>query len=126
MIIIGHKLVNFKPFFKIIEVEDIKSTPSNSTIVFDYSKKGIEILKYAEQNSLNFAVMVEDVSQIMIANSYGASFFIVNRELVLVAQKIADEYLFDAKILLQGESEADLEFAAKNFIDGIVFNEGIV
>ena len=126
MLIIGHKLVNFKPFFKIMEIENIKNTPSNSTIMFQYSKENIKILKYAKQNSLNFAIKVENISQLMIANSYEASFFIVNKEFVQMAQKIADEYLFDAKILLFGEKEEDLEFAAKNFIDGIVFNEGII
>ena len=126
MIIIGHKLVDFKPFFKIIGVEDIKKTPSNSTIVVEYSEENIEILKYSQQNSLDFAVIVDSISQMMIANAYGASFFLVSREIVLVTQEIANEYLFDAKILLWGKKEEDLEFVAKNFIDGIVFNEGVV
>ena len=53
MIILGHELLAYEDLFLISNKEDINKTKANSTIIFKYNE---EILKYAQVNSLLFAV----------------------------------------------------------------------
>ena len=61
-----------------------------------------------------------------MANALGATYFIVDKSLALHAQKIADDYLFDGKVLLLSNDDNEIEFAASHAIDGILFEAGMV
>ncbi len=125
MIIIGHDYIDFKPFEKIEKQEDIAKTSPNATVVFDFHHDRVSLCHYATQNSVEFALSVKGEKEVIFAAALGASYILCEKELAIKAQKFADDYLFDAKILLQSNQEEDIEYVAKNSIDGILFEKGI-
>jgi hypothetical protein len=126
MIIIGHPLLDFEPFYKITSIEEAKKTPPNSTILFDFDKDALKLFRFAKKNRLPFAVEVKSVKELLISNGWGASYAVINREFAKTAQKLAEEYLFDMKILVKIESEIEMEELAKDFIDGVIFERSII
>jgi hypothetical protein len=123
MIVIGHKDIEYKPFFNISKKEDVDKTPPNSTLILDYDSN---ICKFLEKNSLNFAIKVKDQLEVILASNLGASFIVCNHSLAKDAQKFADSYLFDAKILVLIDSEDEIVEVAKDEIDGVIFKEAIL
>ncbi len=128
MIIIGSKFVAFEAFYKIKDFEDVKDTPSNATVIFDFSTDKHTLCDELRKNGVLFATIVSKEEDILYANALGSSYIVCDKELSVIAQKWADEYLFDAKILLFSGSvddRDDLLFCATNSIDGILFSEGV-
>jgi hypothetical protein len=118
MIIIGHSDIEYEPFYKIKSKEDIKNTPSNSMICFEYD---LFLCKYAKNNNLSFAVFVKDEKEVIFTANFTASYIICEKDLAKIAQKFADDYLFDSKILALIDSEDEIVEIAKEAIDGVVF-----
>ncbi len=124
MIILGHKLIPFNPIHRVTKIEEIKETPSNSTILFAFIDE--EVLRYCKKQNISFALHVKSIKEACIANALKAKFIIVNHKLSKEVQSIATEYLFDTKILLQIEEETEIEIAAKSSIDGVIFKNAIL
>ena len=122
MILIGHALVAYEPFYAIENSEQITKTPSNAPLVFHFDAK---LCDYCQKNQLSFALHVKNIQELVLGNALGASYFIVDKSLAINAQKVADDYLFDGKVLLLGNDENEIEFVAFNAIDGIIFEKGI-
>ena len=125
MIIIGHKYIEFDSLYKIENKDDIKNTPSNSTVLFYFDKNGVELARYCKANGVAYGIIIDNIKELIFSNALGACFILVSKEFAKTAQKIADDYLFDAKIILLSEDENDIEWGALNGIDGIIFKEGI-
>lgn len=123
MILIGHALVAYEPFYAIQTSEQIVQTPSNAPLVFHFDA---ELCDYCKQNQLIFALHVTNIQELVLGNALGASYFFVDKSLAVNAQKIADDYLFDGKVLLLASDENEIEFVALNAIDGIVFKKSIL
>ena len=119
MILIGDKLVPFDDIFDISSVEDIKNTKANSIISFRYNES---LLTYCFENELKYAVIVRSIKEAIYANSLDAMYIICEKELSKDVQKIADNYMFDSKVLAIIQSNEELEEIAKNEIDGIIYN----
>ncbi|MFV0481762.1 MAG: hypothetical protein ACK5LP_07230 [Campylobacteraceae bacterium] len=126
MIIIGHENVPFQPFFWIKTVDDINLAPEKSPIIFKQnSAKFKELVLACSKKNREFANEVFSINEALIANANRATFLVVNSlELAKGLQKIAEDYLFDAKILLRITKEKDLEKIAQKGIDGVVFPQG--
>lgn len=124
MIIIGHRLVPFKPFYRISAIENIKNTTPNAIVLFDFSNESL--LQYCTLNAITFAVHVDNLKEACIANAAGAKYLLVDEALALHVQHIANEYLFDSKILLIIKEENHIENAAKSLIDGIILESAII
>lgn len=122
MIIIGHNLIPYKNLYKISTIKQIEKTPSNSTVLFDFNE---EILTYVKDSLISFAVCVENSTQACLANALGARYIIVYKEDIKEIQKVANEYLFDAKILYKIRKEEEMEFAIDCFVDGVLFENAI-
>lgn len=122
MLLIGHDAIAFKPFYAIHTFEEVQTTPSCSIVLFDFNTV---LAKKCADEKILFALHVKQIKELILANALGASYFIVTKSLALQAQKIADDYLFDGKILLLSNDENDIEFAALHGIDGILFEKGI-
>jgi len=103
-------------FNKIKTIQDIKNTPSNSTILFDFDKK---IMKFCQANGIKYAVTVSSILEAILANNLNADFIIVNKKLTKEIQETANEYLFDSKILVKIVFEWEIETFAKLGIDGV-------
>lgn len=126
MIFIGHPYIPFMPFYQINGIEDIKDTPSNSTLLFRFSEQNMTLCHYCATNNLNFALQVHSITEVLFANALRASHILCDKTLAPKAQKLAEEYLFDAKIMLFVKEENAIEWAAGYNIDGVVFEEGII
>lgn len=122
MILIGHPDVKSNPFYAISAQEQIAKTPSQASLLIEFDTN---LCSYCAQHKLSFGVHVKSIKSLVIAHALGASFLIVDTSLALNAQKIANEYLFDAKILLLCDDEESIEFCALHGIDGILFSQSI-
>lgn len=123
MIIIGDKLVPSTEPFKIFNIEDIKNTEANSTLYFLFND---EILKYCFENSLDFAVKIESIKEAIYANALNAKYIIAEKKLAKKIQKIAENYMFDSKVLAIIETNDEFEDIAKVEIDGVIYKESLV
>lgn len=122
MLIIGYPSIPYTSFYQIKSIAQIAQTPSNGLLLFDFD---IELCTYANTQNLSFALHVKNIKELVLANALGAKYFIVDKSLAINAQKVADDYLFDGKIMLLSMDESDIEFVALNAIDGIMFEESI-
>lgn len=118
MIVIGDKLIPFEELFKIDSIDDIKNTKANSTVLFTYCD---EIAKFCFENEISFAIVVDSIKEAVYSSNLNAKYIITNKELSKELQKIADNYMYDAKILAIIESSDEFEEIAKAQIDGVIF-----
>jgi hypothetical protein len=125
MIIIGHKFIKTQPFYLIKSSEEIVKTPSNSTVVFQFDENNLDLIEHCTKSGIGFANICDSIKDVLFANSLGAKYIICDKVVSQKAQKLADIYMFDAKILLYSSEEEDLEWVAENEIDGILFEKGI-
>ncbi|MAC82773.1 MAG: hypothetical protein CL624_01430 [Arcobacter sp.] len=118
MILIGDKLIPYTDICSISTVEDIKNTKANSFISFGYNEK---LLTYCFENDLDYVVIVTSIKEAIYANSLNARYIVCEKILAKSIQKIADNYMFDSKVLAQIESSDEIEEIALNEIDGIIY-----
>lgn len=118
MILIGDKLVPFENISKIEDIKDIKETKANSTVLFNYDD---DILKYCFENEISNCIVVSNIKQAIYANSLNAKYIVCNTDLAIKVQKIADNYMFDSRILAIIESSNEIEAIALNEIDGAIY-----
>lgn len=124
MIILGHPLIPFKPLYKVTNIDQINETTPNATVLFDFFNE--ELLKYVTSEGLSFALRVKSIKEACLSNALKADFIVVDETIASEIQTIANEYLFDTKVLLHVNKDNQIENAAKNSIDGVIFSEGIV
>ena len=118
MILIGDKLVPFEDIFLIKNIKDIENTKANSTVLFDFDE---EILTYCYKNELFCAVVVNSIKEAIYCNNLNVKYIISEKELSIELQKIADNYMYDSKILAIIDSNQELEQVSKLEIDGIIY-----
>ena len=120
MIIIGDKLVPFEEVIYIKNIENIKYTKANSTIIFDYDEKTLE---YSYKNNLSSAVVVSSIKEAIYCNSLNVKYIISEKNLACEIQKIADNYMYDSKNLVIVNSNEEFEQTAIAQIDGVIYRE---
>ena len=120
MILIGDKLIPFENISFIFNLEEIKNTKANSTILFYYDD---EIILYCYENELPYAVIVTSIKEAIYSNNLNAKYIISQKELSIELQKIADNYIYDSKILAIIDSNEEFEKIAKCEIDGIIYRD---
>lgn len=118
MILLGDALVNYEDLFRIYHKEQILETKANSTIIFKYND---EILKYAAQQELSFAVIVNSIKEAIYVNALHGKYIIANKELAQDIQKVAENYMFDSKVMAVIESNNEFEDIANHQIDGVIY-----
>ena len=118
MILIGDKLVPFEDIFLIKNIKDIENTKANSTVLFDFNE---EILTYCYKNELFCAVVVNSIKEAIYCNNLNVKYIISEKELAIELQKVADNYMYDSKILAVIDSNEELVQVAKLEIDGIIY-----
>jgi len=118
VIIIGDNYIDYENISVINSIEDIKSTKPNTTVVFDFDK---DMMKYCMENDINYAVKIVSVKESIYANNLNARYILPNNELLDIVQKIAENYMFDSKILATIQNEESIEDIAIQSIDGAIF-----
>lgn len=126
MLFFGHRFIDSENFYHIPNIDAIKNTPPSSTIYVEFSEDNLDIIKHAIKNSVNIAVEVTDVTQVVYASALGVSFIIVSKKLAKTAQNLAENYLFDAKILVYIEDEDEIEELAILGVDGVICSNAII
>lgn len=126
MIILGHRYLPTDSFYHVGDIESISNTPPSSVIFIQYSKENLDIINHAHQNAVSFALSANNITEIVFASAFGASFIVVKKELAKTAQNIANNYLFDAKILVNIEDDDEIEELAVLGVDGVIFSNAIV
>ncbi len=126
MLLFGHRFIESENFYHIFDTEDVSKTPPSSKIYLEYSEKNLDIIRYLQKNSVVFALNVHNIADIIYSAALGAQYLTVNKKLAKTAQNIAENYLFDAKILVHIEDEDEIEELALLGIDGVIFPEAVV
>jgi len=118
MILIGDELVPYESICKITDISKINDTKANSTLLFTYD---IDLIKYCQKNLLKTAVIVKDIKELIYASEFDTSYIICEKEFAIDAQKIAENYMFDSKILVAIENSDEIVWTALNEIDGAIY-----
>jgi len=126
MIIYGHRFIDSEPLFHVMDIESIIKTPPSSIVFVEFSEDNLDIVEHISTNGIAMALGVNDIVELVYASSLGASFIVVSKELASSAQEIANNYLFDAKILVKIEDEKEIKDLAILGVDGVVFSNGII
>ena len=126
MLLFGHKFIDSESFYHVLDIDSIKHTPPSSTIYLEFSQKNLDIIKHANLNSTSMALKVSNVNELIYAAALHANYIIVPRKDAKTFQNIAENYLFDAKILVLAENETDIEELALLGIDGAIFSNAII
>lgn len=117
MVIFGDPFIPSEKFYEIQTIEDTKQTPANSIVSFSYDK---EMMHYCFVNEIRYVVSISELFQAVIANNLKASFILLSQDL-LSFQKVAENYLFDTKVLIEIASEKQINSLAKDGIDAVVY-----
>jgi len=118
MILIGDKLIPFEGLYFVDSIWDIENSLPNSTLIFNYDEN---LITYCNKNNLNFALIVKSIKEAIYANALNSKYIICEKKLAKNLQKIADNYMFDSKVLAVIESSDDIEDIAKAEIDGVIY-----
>lgn len=126
MLLFGHRFIKSESFYHISDIDAIMKTPSNSIVYLEFSEKNLDIIKHLNENSVGFALSVSSLTELIYASALNATYVVVTQDIASSAQKIAESYLFDAKVLVSIEDEESITEMAKLNIDGVIFSNAII
>ncbi len=126
MLLFGHRFIESEPFYHITNIDDIRHTPPNALLTFAFSEENLDIIQHCNANELFFALSIESTTELIYAAALNATYIIVTQSLAQRAQKLAQEYLFDAKILVKIEKDAEIEAMALLGIDGVIYPSAVI
>ena len=96
MIILNHPLIPAVKLTKVSNKEDIAKTPANKTVWIEFD---LELMRYCYDNGVHYAVSIENEMEAVYANALGARFLMCSLKTASTIQKVAEHYLFDAKVI---------------------------
>ena len=126
MLIFGHRFIESESFYHIGDIDSIKRTPPSSTIYLDFSEDNLDIIKHANLNEIEMVLKISNITELMYASCLGAKYIVVPKESLKTAQDIAENYLFDAKILAMLEDESEIQEMAIIGVDGVICSNAII
>ncbi len=126
MLIFGHKYIPSQVFYHIRSIDAIVHTPSNSTLLITFKEINLQLIEHCSKNRISFVLEVESIRDVIFAENLDAWGIVLCSQLAPSAQKIATEYMFDAKILCRVEQDEQIETMAYEGIDGVLFPEAVV
>ncbi len=126
MLIFGHPLIPTQPLYHIEAIEALVHTPPNSVVLSAFDENHMDLVHYLRENDIRFALDVASIRELVLGENLGCTYLLVDQSLAKSAQKVAETYLFDAKILCRIDDESQIEPMAFEGIDGVICPEGIV
>lgn len=126
MILFGHPLLSSERFYHVESIEAIAKTPANSIIALFFAPQNVDLIVHLRNNKIRFALYVASTTEAVLAENMNANYLIVHPKVGQEIQKVADHYLFDAKVLGYIDQEEQLEKLIELRLDGAVFIEAIV
>jgi hypothetical protein len=126
MLLFGHRFIPSDAFYHISSIDCIKRTPPSSTVCFKFSEENLDIIEHANANLVPIALRVSTITELIYASSLNAKYAFVTSKMAKTAQNIAENYLFDMKIIVLIEEEEEIEELALLGVDGVVFANAII
>jgi hypothetical protein len=126
MILFGHPYIPFSPFYRIDSIEALAHTPANSTVVLHFAPENLDIVAHLRLNGVRFALHVETAVEAIVAENLGASYLIVLPKYASEIQKVAEHYLFDAKVLGFIDDTRRLNDLIEMRLDGAIFPDAMI
>ena len=120
MLIFKSKYIPSPDFVEVNSIEDIKKTKPSDILVLKEFKAPFDLAKYCKENKVAYAIEANSILDALYASALEASYAIAEINLAKQLQKIADNYLWDMKILAKIANEEELEEIALNGIDGAI------
>ena len=125
MIIIGHPWVESPKFCKVFSLEDIKKSKTEDIVLLEPLTDSHTLAIFCKSNAIPFAATVNTLQEAIFANALGASYIVCEEDDALIIQPIAQEYLFDTRVLALIHEEKEITKIARSGIDGVIFPEAI-
>ena len=111
-------------FYFVKTIEDIKNSPSNSTLIFDYCDSSLEVFNFCKQNSIPYGVNISSIKELILVSNLKAKYVFSDiLENAAEFQKIVEEYLLDTKVVFLVKSFDEIEKAARKGIDAVKLKE---
>lgn len=126
MILFGHPLIPSEQFYHISSIDAIANTPSNSIIALFFEEQNLDIITHLRDNNIRFALYVTSSVEAVLAENLRATYLIVLPKNGDDVQRVAEHYLFDAKVLGYCEEQEDLESLIDMRLDGAIFGDTII
>jgi len=122
MLIFGHKWIASPIFIEISTIEEVKDTPPNSVVILDMpTDDTIGILIHCSKNNIKFALKIDKTKDMILASNLGASYAITSEPISIEKfQKIANEYLYDMKLLLVVPTLDNVDSYSQIGLDGVL------
>ena len=125
MQIFGHKWIESKKFKKVFSQDAIKKTSTDDIVILEPLTDSIKLAQYCQKNNIPFAITISSTKEALFANALHASFVVCQMEDASMIQAIAQDYLFDTKVIALINDEKEIEKMAQLSIDGVIFHEAI-
>jgi len=125
MIIIGHPWIESCRFCKVFSEEDIRQSKPNDIVLLEPLIDSLALAHYCQKNTIAYAIPANNLKEGLFANALNASYIVCKEEEALLIQPIAQEYLFDSKVLVLIHDEKEIVKIARSGIDGVLFAEAI-
>jgi len=125
MLVFGHPWIEGPRFIKVFSIDEISKTKADDILLLEPLNVSIDIAKYCKKNNLKFAVTVNNTRDAIYVNALGADYMLCQFEQAILIQKIADDYLFDTKVLVVIEDDKSIDMMIKFRIDGVIFSHSI-
>jgi len=125
MLVFGHPWIESPRFIKVFSIDEISKTKADDILLLEPLNVSINIAKYCQKNNLKFAVTVNNTRDAIYVNALGADYMLCQFEQAILIQKIADDYLFDTKVLVVIEDDKSIDMMIKFRIDGVIFSHSI-
>ncbi len=125
MIIIGHPWIKSQRFCKVFSIEDITKSKVDEVMLLEPLVDSHKYAKHCKEHTISFAIVVNTLEDALFANALGANYIVCEEDDALMIQPIAQEYLFDTRIVVLVHSNKDISKLARAKIDGVIFPEAI-
>lgn len=125
MIIVGHPWVESQKFCKIFSQKDIKNTQAEEIVLLEPIVDSHDLAHFCQENNIPFAVTVNSLKEAIFANALGAAYMVCEEDDALIIHPIAQEYLYDTRILVLIHDEKEIAKIARSGIDGVIFPAAI-
>ena len=111
-------------FHYVKTIEDIKNSPSNTTLVFHYCDTSLELYAFCKENSIPYAVIANDIKELVFCHNLGAKYIFCDTiKKAKKFQQIAENYLMDTKIVYLADNLEKINEIADYGIDAIKLKE---
>ncbi len=121
MILIGHPWIESPEFCRVYSKEDIEKSRPDQIVLLEPLVDSHVLAQHCHNNEIAYAVVVNSLDDAIYANALGALYMICDEDTALVIQPIAENYLFDTKVLVLIHTEKEIAKIARGGIDGVIF-----